>query len=129
MDRFYLSNMDYRQITMRAEVTIEEGKIEEYKQLAQEMSKVVEDNQPDTLIFQFYFSRDETKSIVWETFTNSESVLIHMKGVAAQTIFPKISNVCKINRVDMYGNPSEELQKAITNLGPQIYNHFIGFSR
>jgi hypothetical protein len=30
---------------MRAEVTIEEGKIEEYKQLAQEMSKVVEDNQ------------------------------------------------------------------------------------
>jgi hypothetical protein len=66
MDRLYLSNMDYRQITMRAEVTIEKGKIEEYKQLAQEMSKVVEDNQPDTLIFQFYFSRDETKSIVWE---------------------------------------------------------------
>jgi quinol monooxygenase YgiN len=81
--------MDYRQITMRAEVTIEEGKIEEYKQLAQEMSKVVEDNQPATLIFQFYFSRDETKSIVWETFANSESVLTHMKGVAAQTIFPK----------------------------------------
>ena len=129
MDRFYLSNMDYRQITMRAEVTIEEGKIEEYKQLAQEMSKVVEDNQPDTLIFQFYFSRDETKSIVWETFANSESVLTHMKGVAAQTIFPKISNVCKINRVDMYENPSEELQKAITNLDPQIYNHFTGFSR
>jgi hypothetical protein len=42
--------MEHNQIHFRAEFTIEEGKIEEYKKLIQEMSTVVEANEPDTLI-------------------------------------------------------------------------------
>jgi hypothetical protein len=35
-------------INVRAEFTIEEGKIEEYKKLVQELSSVVESNKPET---------------------------------------------------------------------------------
>ena len=34
------------------------------------MSKTVEANEPDTLHYQFYFNRDETKCIVNETYAN-----------------------------------------------------------
>jgi hypothetical protein len=41
--------MKHNQIHFRAEFTIEEGKIEEYKKLVQDMSRVVEANEPDTI--------------------------------------------------------------------------------
>jgi hypothetical protein len=53
-----------KQINFRTEFTVEEGKIEEYKKLVQDMSKVVEANEPDTINYQFYLNKDETKCIV-----------------------------------------------------------------
>ena len=67
--------------------------------------------------------------MVHETYTNSESVLAHITGVASKTIFPKIFNIAKINRLDVYGNPSEELQKVLTSFDSQTFNLSIGFSR
>ena len=121
--------MEHNQIHFRAEFTIEEGKIEEYKKLVQDMSRVVEANEPDTINYQFYLNRDETRCIVHETYANSEAVLAHFTGVASQTILPKIFCVSRIIRFDVYGNPSAELQKVLTSFGPQTYNLFTGFSR
>jgi hypothetical protein len=90
---------------------------------------VVEANEPDTIGYQFYLNRAETKCIVNETYANSEAVLAHISGVASQTILPKVFSVSRISRLDVYGNPSKELQKAITSFGPQTYNLFTGFSR
>jgi quinol monooxygenase YgiN len=123
--------MQHNQIHFRAEFTIEEGKIEEYRKLVQEMSRMVEANEPYTINYQFYLNRDETKCIVHETYVNSEAVLAHNSSVASQTILPKIFSVAKISRFDVYGNLSEELQKVLASSGfnPQTYNLFAGFSR
>jgi quinol monooxygenase YgiN len=121
--------MKHNQIHFRAEFTIEEGKIEEFKKLVQDMSRVVEAKEPDTINYQFFLNRAETKCIVNETYTNSEAVLAHNTSVASQTILPKVFSVSRISRFDVYGNPSEELQKVLTRFSPQIYNLFAGFSR
>ncbi|MGH9963935.1 MAG: putative quinol monooxygenase [Nitrososphaeraceae archaeon] len=92
---------------------IEEGKLEEYKKLIEEMSRVVEATEPDTLDYQFYLNRDQTKYIAHETYTNSEAVLAHNNGVVSQSVLPKIFIVSKINRFEVYGNPSKELQKVL----------------
>jgi hypothetical protein len=73
--------------------------------------------------------QSETKCIVHETYTNSEAALAHNTGIASQTILPKIFSVSRISKFDVYGNPSEELQKALTSVGPQTYNLFAGFCR
>ncbi|MGH9913151.1 MAG: putative quinol monooxygenase [Nitrososphaeraceae archaeon] len=101
------------QIHFEAEFIIEEGKLEEYKKLIEEMSRVVEATEPDTLDYQFYLNRDQTKYIVHETYTNSEAVLAHNNGVVSQSVLPKIFIVSKINRFEVYGNPSKELQKVL----------------
>ena len=122
--------MKHNQIQFRAEFTIQEGKIEEYKRLVQEMSRVVEANEPDTINYQFYLNRDETKCIVHETYTNSEAVFAHISGIASQTILPQIFNISRISRFEVYGNPSVELQKVLTSsFSPQTYNLFAGFTR
>jgi quinol monooxygenase YgiN len=123
------SSVKHGQIEFRAEFTIQEGKVEEYKKLVQEMSRVVEANEPDTINYQFYLNRDETKCIVSERYANSEAVFAHSNGVASRTILPKIFNVSRISRFEVYGNPSEELQKVLASFSPQTYNLFTGFSR
>ena len=121
--------MENNQIHVRAEFTIEKGKIEEFKKVIQDMSRMVENNEPDTINYQFYLNIYETKCMVHETYTNSESVLAHITGVASKTILPKIFNISKLKRLDVYGNPSEELQNVITSFNSQTFNLFTGFSR
>ncbi len=121
--------MKHNQIQFRAEFTIKEGKIEEYKKLIQDMSNAVEANEPDTIGYQFYLNSSETKCIVSETYANSEAVFAHSNGVASQTILPKIFNVSRISRFEVYGNPRAELQKLLTSFSPETYNRFAGFNR
>jgi len=116
------------QIHVRAEFTIEKGKIEEFKKLIQDMSRIVKNNEPDTINYQFYLNRSETKCMVHETYTNSESTLAHIIGIASKTILPKIFNISKLIRLDVYGNLSEELQNVITSFDSQTFNRFTGFN-
>src|SRR5688500_5598793 len=105
----------------RAEFTISEGKIKIYKKLIKEMSKVVKANEPDTINYQFYFDKSETRCIVHETYTNSEAVFSHINGVASKTILPRIHHISRITRFEVFGTPSKKLQKAMEGLSPQIY--------
>ena len=73
--------MEHNQIHVRAEFTIEEGKIEEYKELVQKMSRVGEDSEPGTINYQFYLNRSETNCIVHETYANSEAALLTLAGL------------------------------------------------
>ena len=124
--------MRHDQIHFRAEFTIEQGKIEEYKRLIQEMSRMVEANEPHTINYQFYLNEDEAKCIVFETYVNSDYALAHNNGIASRTTLPKIFSVAKISSTKLitsYGNPSEELQKLLASFNAETFNLFAGFSR
>ena len=116
-------------IHFRAEYIISQEKLQEYKKLVQELCKVVEDNEPHTLEYQFYFNDDETKCVVYETYANSEAAVVHNDGIASKTILPKIVEISQINRFEVYGNPSEKLQKVLSSFNAQKFSVFTGFSR
>jgi quinol monooxygenase YgiN len=124
-----MNTMDQNQLHFRAEFTIEEGKIPEFKNLIQEMARAVQETEPDTITYQFYLNKDNIKCMVHETYANSDAAFTHMNGIASKTILPKIFEIAKINRFDAYGIPSEELQKVLTSFGSEIYNLFAGYSR
>jgi len=119
--------MAQSEIRFRVEFTIKGSKIAEYKKLVQDMAKVVEANEPDTINYEFYLNKSETSCVVNEAYKNSEAALAHAKGIASQTILPKIFNISRITRFDVYGDPSEELRKVLTTFGAQLYNLFAGF--
>ena len=52
--------------------------------------------------YQFYLNEDETQCVLNESYINLEAVLAHFKGGAFLTIFPKIFNICKIDRVEVF---------------------------
>ena len=116
-------------IHFRAEYIISQEKLQEYKKLVQELCKVVEAKEPHTLEYQFYFNDDETKCVVYETYANSEAAIVHNDGIASKTILPKIVEISQINRFEVYGNPSEKLQKVLSSFNAQKFSVFTGFSR
>ena len=124
-----ISSMKNNRIHIRVEFIIKEGKIDEFKKLVQDMSRMVESNEPDTIDYEFYLNSDETKCMVHETYANSEAALVHNNSIASQTILPKVFSVAHLSRFDFYGKPSKELRELITSFNPQIYNLFTGYSR
>ncbi len=123
------NRMAQNEIRFSLELTIEGSKIAECKELVQDMVKVVQANEPDTINYEYYLNNAETSCVINEAYKNSEAALAHLKGVASQTILPKIFNISRIARFDVYGDPSEELQKVLTTFGAQLYKLFAGFSR
>ena len=111
------------------QATIEEGRIEEFKRLVEEITRAVEINEPGTKSYQYYLNDDETKCVASESYLNSEDALAHLNGAAAQTILPKIFNISKINQFEVFGDPSKELQEAYAKFGSQNYHFFAGFTR
>jgi hypothetical protein len=55
--------------------------------------------------------------------------IAHINSVEPQTILPKIHNVSRISRLDVYGSPSKELQKVLADVVSQTYIPFTGFTR
>jgi quinol monooxygenase YgiN len=124
-----IQTMEQNQIHFRAEFSIDQGKIEEYKKQIQEMSRMIEANEPDTINYQFYLNKDQTKCLVHETYEDSDAALAHGNGVASRTILTRIFTLAKVSRFDVYGNPNVELQKSLASFGAETFNLFTGFSR
>jgi quinol monooxygenase YgiN len=116
-------------IHIRAYFIIEKDNVERFRKLIREMSDVVETNEPDTLEYQFYLNEDGTKCIVHETYADSKATLSHNDSTASKTILPRIFDIAKLNTLDVYGNPSNELKKLLASFNSQIFNLYTGFTR
>ena len=112
-----------------AQFTIEKDNVDECKKLIKEMSESVEANEPDTLEYRFYLNEEGTKCIVHETYADSKATLSHNDSTASKTILPRLFNISKLNRLDVYGNPNDELKKLLAGFNSQIFNLHTGFSR
>ncbi len=117
------------QIHIQAEIIIKKEKIDEFKKLIRKMSKLVQANEPNTLQYHFYLSDDNTKCIVYEKYTDSKATIEHNNGMASKTTLPQIFKISKLNRLEVYGKPSKELQKILTNFNANIYDFVTGFDR
>lgn len=117
------------QIHIQAEIIIKKEKIDEFKKLIRKMSKLVQINEPNTLQYHFYLSDDNTRCIVYEKYVDSKATIEHNNGMASKTILPQIFKISKLNRLEVYGKPSKELQKILTNFNTKIYDFVTGFDR
>jgi quinol monooxygenase YgiN len=112
-----------------AQFTIEKDNVEQYKKLIEEMSNMVQINEPNTLAYEAYFNEDGTKCMVHETYADSKAVLSHNNSMASKTILPKIFNISKLDTLNVYGNPNNELKKLLTSFKSQVFYFHVGFNQ
>src|SRR5579884_2554938 len=108
-------DMKQEQLQWIVEFTIQEGKLEQFEKIAEELANTVQNSEPGTKIYQWYLKEKENrKCVVSELYENSNAGLAHLNGKAVNTILvPKIFPIAKITRFEVYGDPSKELQEEL----------------
>tara|TARA_B100000886_G_scaffold301378_1_gene230843 strand:- start:229 stop:624 length:396 start_codon:yes stop_codon:yes gene_type:complete len=93
----------------------------------------VEKNEPNSLGWGFYKSGD--KIILIERYVNGEAMMQHGKNISEggvlETQFTKFTDHFTINKIDVYGNASDELKKFVEpfDLTFNFYPSYAKYSR
>ncbi|HLA58868.1 MAG TPA: antibiotic biosynthesis monooxygenase, partial [Puia sp.] len=62
---------------------IHDGKLDEFKELANQCIEAVKANEPNTTQFDLYFNTDETECVVKEEYRDSAAMLVHLGNLGA----------------------------------------------
>jgi len=109
--------MSALQVTAR--LTIHEGKLAEFKEVAAACMESVREKDTGTLQYDWFFNADETECVVRETYRDSGAVLEHI-GNLGETMGALLS-VCDMD-LEVYGSPTQELAEASKELAPTVYS-------
>lgn len=109
------------------ELTINDGGLDKFKELAAGYAATVEANEATTTTYQWYLAEDNSKCLLHEAFTDSDALLQHLANVGPS--LPDLLAVAPITRVEVFGTPSDAAREALDGLGSTYYPHFVGFQR
>ncbi len=115
------------EIQYTVEWAIKPGSLAAFKEMAESITKMVEENEPQMKGYQWYFNADGTKGYTLEWHTSSDSLLAHLQNVG--DVLPNLMAHCDLSRFDVFGNPSQEAKNALNTLGAKYFNYYAGFTR
>lgn len=116
------------------EMDSNEGKtVGEIEKFSQYYTNAIDSNEPNSLGWGFYESGN--KIILIERYLNGDAMMQHGKNVSEggvlETQFIKFMDHFTINKIDVYGNASDELKEFVKPFGLPFYFHnaYAKFSR
>ena len=109
------------------QLSIKEGKLEEFKAFANTVIEVTNVNEPNTLVYEWYINEDGSECHLLETFKDSDAFIVHLGTVGH--MFDKLFESAVMIRAKIYGSPSTELQQALNPLGVEYFPHINGITR
>ena len=125
-------NMD--ELIFVVEMDSNEGKtIEEITEFSKFYTEAIDDNEPNSLGWGFYESGD--KVILIERYLDGNAMMQHGKNVSEggplEAQFVQFMEHFTINKIDVYGNASDELKEFVKPFGLPFFFHdaYAKFSR
>jgi quinol monooxygenase YgiN len=107
---------------------INEGKFEAVKEIAQAMIAFTQ-KEPGALAYEWYFSADQTRSKLLETYSDQNAVKAHMEGRAVSELVPKIREISSITGFEVFGDPGSPASESLSKIGAEIFQHWNGLNR
>lgn len=95
----------------------------EFTSLAHEAVTAVR-GESGALQYDWFFNEDQTKCVVLEKYESSEAVLAHLANSGA--LIGKLAVLAGGLELDVFGNLSPELRKALAKPARAVYPYFVG---
>jgi len=111
------------QIKLNALFKINEGKLEAFKALIPELISAVKEKEPGAITYDWYLNEERMECKVLETYANSDAVLAHVANVGE--LLMKSLEISTPS-LEVYGDPSVELSKALEGFAPKVYPYYSG---
>ena len=109
------------------QLSIKEGKLEEFKAFVNTMIEVTDVNEPHTLGYEWYINEDGNECHLLETFMDSKAFMTHLGNVGH--MFDTLFQFAAMTRAKFYGSPTDELQNSLDLLSVEYFGHFNGVTR
>lgn len=113
-------------ICVHTEWTIVPGKVEEFKAIFQELLAVVKEKEPNTLRYECYFDKDQTKSYIVEEYPNTEAVRAHTLHVTLT--LRKLLKISKITNATVLGELNPVAKEALSIFGAENFRYWNGLA-
>ena len=114
-------------IVTNFELSIKEGKLDDFKAVVNTMIEMTDVNELNTLVYEYYINEDGTECHLLETFKDSDAFMVHLGNVGH--LFDTLFESATMTRAKIYGSPSAELQQALDPLGVEYFAHLNGIER
>ena len=109
------------QLQVTARLTIHDGQLEKFKEVAAACLESVRTRDSGTLQYDWFLSADQTECVVRETYRDSDALLEHV-GNLGETMGALLA-VADID-IEVFGAPSAALVEATAELAPRVFLPF-----
>jgi quinol monooxygenase YgiN len=120
--------MSKQTVRFVVDLSIHEGKLDEFESIARTMIADTQ-NESGASDYDWCFSNDHRRCRILETYKDADAVLAHMLGNAVQISIPKLLQISKITRFEVYGDPGPKAAQMLVKVGAEIFDIWGGVSR
>ncbi|HWG19517.1 MAG TPA: putative quinol monooxygenase [Terracidiphilus sp.] len=114
-------------VRLTVQLTPNEGKLDEFKSIAQAMTEATK-AEPGTLGYEWFSSGNGQFRLV-ETYVDAGAVRAHFLGPVVQKMVPRLASVCSVDGFEVYGDPGPEVGAMVVGFGAQIFTYWQGLDR
>jgi hypothetical protein len=106
------------ELWMRSVAAVYDGKIEDFKRLAEEMLSTIRDKDADTLNFAIFLDEAVRVAVFLEEYASSAGWLAHRANLGP--LLPRVPKVCEFTQVEVYGDPTPQARAVLAEAGPTM---------
>ena len=103
----------------RSLVKIFDGKLEDFKHLAEDLLSAIRENDLETLNYAIFLDEPARVAVIIAQYASSAGWLAHAANL--DRLMPDFPEVCEFTEIEFYGDPSPEARAALDVLGARHY--------
>ncbi len=116
-------------IVFAIDLEIIDGQKKSANNFVSRITENVENKEPQTLVYQYHFSKKENKVFLLEIYPNNEAALIHMNNFLGSKWEEEFVKNFSINNFQVLGNANSKLKKSLEPFTKDFRSNLIGFDR
>ncbi|HXW93439.1 MAG TPA: antibiotic biosynthesis monooxygenase [Terriglobales bacterium] len=115
-------------VRLNVALTVNNGKQAAFEEIARAMLAGTR-IEPGALAYDWHFSADRKRCRLVETYVNAEALVAHLKGPVVQQFVPRMVEVSKVDRFEVYGDPGPEGTQMLALFGADIFSDWQSLDR
>ena len=116
-------------IVFAIDLEILDGQKNKARNFVSRITDNVKKKEPQTLVYQYHFSKEENKVFLLEIYPNNEAALIHMNNFLGSEWESEFVKNFSISNFQVLGNANSKLKKSLEPFTKDFRSNLIGFDR
>ena len=116
-------------IVFAIDLEILDGQKNKARNFVSRITDNVNKKEPQTLVYQYHFSKEENKVFLLEIYPNNEAALIHMNNFLGSEWESEFVKNFSISNFQVLGNANSKLKRSLEPFTKDFRSTLIGFDR